>query len=273
MSTSEPIVCKPTPWFLLRAVAMLLMFSVFAVLFYKDGTTGYREKNLEYYLHASFKTATDAFAEKTNAGNLTPEEWTAFAKEQTVGVPEDRSVLPKDTKFPIPWPEILTDFDQMKPLQSHLLWQEYSEEKKYSATPPEEPFSAKKIGEQIIVFYICLALALVTAFFLARTSSRSMRADDEGISTPKGAHIPYSDMKTLDLRKWETKGLALIDYEGTAGSGRARLDGLTYGGFKKEKGEPAEQLMRKIRGHFSGEIIEYTEVTETEDPVETKEDA
>ena len=65
-------------------------------------------------------------------------------------------------------------------------------------------------------------------------------------------------MKVLDLRKWDTKGLALIEHEGASGKGKIRIDGLTYGGFKKENDEPAERLMQRIRANFSGEVIEYT---------------
>jgi acyl carrier protein len=91
-------------------------------------------------------------------------------------------------------------------------------------------------------------------------------ADGEGITTQQGKRVPYGDLKTLDLRKWETKGLAFIDYDGSAGKGRIRLDGLTYGGFKKEQGEPAERLMRLIRSRFSGEILEYAPLTAEEAP-------
>jgi hypothetical protein len=86
---------------------------------------------------------------------------------------------------------------------------------------------------------------------------RTLRADADALTTATGKTIPYKDMKTLDLRKWDTKGIAIIDYEGPSGAGRARIDGLTYGGFKKENGEPAEKLMTMIRENFSGEIIEY----------------
>ena len=263
MNSPEQIVCKPTPWFTLRAGAMLAMFGVFSVLFYIDGTTGYRKKNLTYYTHASFQQASDTFAKMNSEGKLTPDEWKEFAKEQTVSLPKDKSVMPTDTEIPLPWPAILADYDKMKPLQPHLLWQEYSAQKELSNDAPEHPFDAAKIGEQIIVFYICLGLTLLTLFFLIRTMMRSICADDEALTTVKKQRIPYADMKTLDLRKWDTKGLALIEYEGASGSGKARIDGLTYGGFKKENDEPAEQLMRKIRANFSGEIIEYTTVEET----------
>jgi len=260
MNAPEQIVCKPTPWFTLRAVAMLAMFSVFAVLFFIDGTTGYHKKNFAYYVHATFEPATKEFARMNSGGDLTPTAWKEFASEQTVGFPADRDILPKGLDLPMPWPKILTDYGKVKPLQPHLLWQEYSGENRMNKTPPEQPFDAGKIREQIIVFYICLALALSTLFFLVRTARRSVRADGEALIAATGRRIPYSDMKTLDLRKWDTKGIALIGYDGASGSGKAKIDGLTYGGFKKEQDEPAERLMARIRENFSGEIIEYTSV-------------
>ena len=263
MSTPEQIVCKPTPWFTLRAGAMLAMFGVFSVLFYIDGTTGYRKKNLTYYTHASFQQASDTFAKMNSEGKLTPEEWEEYAEAQNVSLPKDKSIMPADTEIPLPWPDILTDYDKMKPLQPHLLWQEYSAEEELSNEPPEQPYDAGKIGEQIIVLYICLGLTAITLFFLIRTLTRSIRADDEALTTVKKQRIPYADMRTLDLRKWDTKGLALIEFESASGRSTARIDGLTYGGFKKENDEPAERLMQKIRANFSGEIIEYTTVEET----------
>ena len=43
---------------------------------------------------------------------------------------------------------------------------------------------------------------------------------------------------------------------------------MTYGGFKKEEGEPAERLMRHLRARFSGELIDYETqaADETEPP-------
>src|SRR5690606_31895718 len=73
MPTNPPdaIVCKPTPWFTLRAVAMLLMFSVFAAYFAFDGAVGYRNKNKEYFLYAAFKKAKDEFEAKNKESELT----------------------------------------------------------------------------------------------------------------------------------------------------------------------------------------------------------
>ncbi len=264
MTAPETIVCKPTPWFLLRAAVMLVMFGVFAVLFYMDGATGYRNKNESFYLNKTFQTASKRFEEMNKSGDLTPAEWQRFADSQTVSFPEDRSVLPTDLVLPMPWPAILHDFDKMKPLQWNLLWRDYTLQRGMDSEVVEEPFDAKKIREQWIVFAICALLAAIAAFFLIRTLGRAISVDDGAVTTQRGKRIPFTDLKTLDLRKWETKGLAFIAYDGAAGKGRIRIDGLTYGGFKKDNGEPAERLMQRIRKCFSGEIIEYAAVVPAE---------
>lgn len=257
MSEPDPIICKPTPWFLFRALVMLLMFGVFAVLFYKDGSTGYRKKNEVFYLYKTFQAANEEFSKMNSDASLTPSGWKMHAEKQIVRFPEDASILPADLKLPMPWPAILHDYGKMKPLQWNKLWLEYSKERGFPSSPAEEPYDARKIREQWVVFWICLVLASSAAFFLLRTMGRKITADAQGITSQNGKRVAYADLKTLDLRKWETKGLAFIDYEGASGKGRIRIDGLTYGGFKKENDEPAERLMRLIRSHFSGEILEY----------------
>jgi hypothetical protein len=266
MSEVEKIVCKPTRWFLIRAVVMLLMFGVFAVLFFMDGSTGYRKKNEVYYLHEAFKTANEEFAKRDQEVRLTPETWRQFAAQQTVALPADPSVLPSGMTKPMPWPEILHDYNRMKPLQWNNLWREYTKSRGMNEEAPEEPYDSRKIQEQWVVFWISVALALLAAFFLVRTLRRSISADADAVTDQRGRRVPYSDLKVLDLRKWDTKGLGFIDFDGASGKGRLRIDGLTYGGFKAEDGEAAEQLMQFIRARFSGEVIEYAPVGPDEAP-------
>lgn len=248
---------------------MFLMFGVFAVLFFIDGSTGYRKKNEAFYLNKTFQQANADFARMNPNGELTPAEWKSYAAKQSVKFPDDHSVLPTAIKLPMQWPEILHDFDKMKPLQWNILWREYTKIHGMDETPPEEPYDAQKIREQWIVCYICLALTLVAGFFLVRTLRRKISADEFAITTQKGLRVPFTELKSIDLRKWDTKGLAFINHDGPAGKGQIRIDGLTYGGFKKDNGEPAERLMRHIRSHFSGEIIEYTTDSTTESQTET----
>ncbi len=259
-------VCKPTRWFTFRAVVMLLMFGTFAVLFYYDGSTGYRKKNEAFFLHKSFELAGNEFAEAAKKGDLTPELWRAYAAKRTVPLPEDRSVLPATMPVPHPWPEILHDFQKMKDTQWNMLWREYTHSRGMDEKTSEEPYSARKISEQWVVFWISLILSLGSAFYLVRTLRRSISADDVAVTDQRGLRVPYAELRVLDLRKWETKGLAFIEHDGPSGKGRLRIDGLTYGGFKAEEGQPAEQLMNRIKANFSGEIIEFTTATAAEEP-------
>lgn len=267
MSENEKIVCKPTPWFLFRAAIMLLMFGVFAFLFYRDGLIGYRHKNASYFLRATFEEAANQLQARSRSGLISPSEWRAFAEQQPVKLPADASILPPEVQPGMKWPEPLHDLAALREKQWQHLWRDYSAAWpawSMDAEPPHEPYDAGKIREQWIVCAICLALSLVAAFFLIRTWLRSIAVDGDALYYFGGKRIPFAAMTRLDLRKWDTKGLAFIDYKGASGSGRVRLDGLTYGGFKKDQGEPAEALMKRLRSHFSGELIEYAPVAEAE---------
>jgi len=265
MSDPEKIVCKPTHWFLFRAGVMVVMFSVFAFLFYKDGAIGYRRENATLFLRMAFETAANDYQAHAAKGPISPTEWRKYAETKTVsfvwgGAPIGAAELPKEVQPGMAWPEPLRDAELLKSTQWSRLWEDYSAKWpawKMDSIPPHKAHDADAIAQQWIVFYICAALAATALFFFVRTLGRSMAVDQEALYTQTGKRIPFGDLKRLDLRKWDTKGLAFADYQGAAGSGRARLDGMTYGGFKKEQGEPAERLMQRIRAHFAGELVEY----------------
>jgi len=244
---------------------MLLMFSVFSVLFYIDGSVGYRKKNRVFFLYQTFERAGLEFADMNARQELTPEIWEAHAAKRTVDFPEDKSILPAGLELPMPWPAILQDYDKMKSLQWNQLWLDYSEREGLDSNPPEQAYDARKIREQWVVFSICVPLSVLTLLVIIRTSRRRIIADDHGITAPGAKTIPYDDIHRLDLRKWDNKGIAIADYSGTTGSGRLRIDGLTYGGFKKDCGEPAEKLMQRLRSRFSGELLEYAVINEPEE--------
>lgn len=271
---SERLVCKPTQWFLLRAAAMLLMFGVFTVLFFVDGKWGYREKNLSFYLSKAFEQAAQEF--KAKKDTISPEAWREFAAAQKIDFlhresedeePEQVPV-PVDTAVPMPWPPVLHDYEAVKASlgqEPQKLFNDYRLEAGIKKEAPEQPFPARKIHEQWVVFWICLILSLGTVVVLLRTMGRRLAIDGEAFYPAGGGKVPFADLVRLDLRKWETKGLAFAWAKTPAGGERKlRIDGLTYGGFKKEESEPAEQLMKRLRENFTGEVIEY--VTETAEP-------
>ena len=241
---------------------MLLMFGIFAAMFYKDGTRGYREQNYVYHLSKAFKSAREDF--KTGSHSSSPEQWRAHAREQKVRFHEAPKVqddpLPPGIQVPMPWPAELQDFEKMKAANSAeetKLFNDFRREKGIDAEVPEHAFDSQKIFEQWVVFWICLALTLGTLFVLIRTWPRKIAIDGEALYPADGGRVPFADLIRLDLRKWDNKGLAFAWARKPDGSERKiRIDGFVYGGFKKDQGEPAEKLIQRLRANFQGELME-----------------
>jgi hypothetical protein len=265
--TEKPLIlCKPTTWFWSRAFGMLAMFTFLGGWFFKDAAFGYRQKNLAFYFDKAFeKVANDYLADK-NAGK-SDQEWLAKAKTETVSLGNDPSILPEGTVNPAPWPQELQD-PAIISKGPDAAWEAFRARMKWNK-PDEKIHDAGSIREQFYYAYALSALAIYTAFVLVRTSRRSISADATTIHTQDGKTVPFSSLYELDLRKWGNKGLAFAKYKNPDGtSGVVRIDGLTYGGFKTEQNEPAEQLMRMIKENFHGEIIDY----ETAEPEVTADD-
>ena len=277
-SPSTPPVCKPTKWFLWRALAMLAMFSVFAVLFFMDGMWGYREKNLQFYVHEAFVQAGKDFQKFQNEGDITKGKWETHVAGQKMPFPDDAAeLLPRDADLEMKWPEeIAAGFSMMEEKGGQTgatkLWEDYSGKREWSAETEEKPFDEGKISVQFIAMTVCGVLILITLFFLIRTMRRKISADEEALHIQDGKRIPYADMLRIDKRKWDTKGLALVHYKDRGSEKTAKIDGMVYGQFKEEDGAPAEKLFAYVMERFKGEVIEYVDADE-EEPASTNETA
>ena len=271
MSDAAMILCKPTKWFLYRAVGMLAMFAFLGGWFYKDATKGYRLKNEIFVMDQNFAKASHDFQEFSKTSGFSSADWTEYASRQQVNFGDDLSLLPTDLVLPRAWPDELKNAELLSKGQS-AAWDAYTERMKWDREAPDKFHDRRSINEQWYFCYALSALALVALFLLIRTSRRSMSCDQEKITTQEGNVVYFHELKKLDLRKWSTKGLAFGYFEKANGNkGKVRFDGMSYGGFQKEDGEPAEALMRRVRENFHGELIEYvsTETAERESEEET----
>lgn len=263
MSSSAPIVCKPTSWFLLRAVVMLVMFAGFAGWFFHDWKWGYREKNLHFYLYKTFEVAGAKAQDQSKAGMGAG--WSDYVDSQVVQLPDNRDLVPEGTPEKMPWPEELKDFERLEKGQWNQIWLDYTAKRKLAGKPSEHAYDEGKMREQLIALMVCGVLALVSAFFLIRTLGRKMVADGDALVAQDGRRVPYKEFTRLDKRKWATKGLAYAYFKKKGGAEQVvRIDGMTYGGFRSEDNAPAEQLMKRLEENFSGEVVDYEEVAETE---------
>ena len=258
MSSNSEVVCRPSKWFLWRALMMLVMFGGFAVYFLYDWKVGYPEKNYMVSNYEAFSAAGTAWESEENRNN-----WEAYAAEQKIPFRDEEGIYPPGTDLEEKWPSILSTMSGNG--NNEELWKEYSGEKGWTQKidPQEDFYAAYKIRHQLIAAGVCFLLAALTLFFLLRTKSRVMKVDDQGYYPPGGKLIAFGDMTVIDKRKWETKGLATISYKDGADEKKAKIDGMVYGQFKEEDGAPAEALFQKVLASFEGELIEL--VIEDED--------
>ncbi len=251
---------------------MVAMFGVGAGAFFKDYKWGYPEKNIQRFYFLAFEKAKESFSEHLKAGG-TPAEWEAKASQERVFVPietpgevveEPGAVIPRTADLATPWPNVLTSFQKYsEAYEADKLsvippaWKEYSNSGGRAwDEKPKEVKTRKKIDEQLYIGIFCTILFLIALFILLRTRSRSMKVDSQGYTPPGGKLIPYGSIKRIDARKWDTKGLATLTYEEGGKEKKAKVDGMIYGQFKKEDGEPAQRLYEQILANFQGELIE-----------------
>jgi len=254
---------------------MGVMFAFFALWFFRDGYTGYREKNAEVVIKQVFLGENESPADKAdfavkaldkfNENEYTPESWEAFACEQWVSLPENKSILPRDY-VQLKWPEeIVKGYDSLKKSDMYSLWKAYSQREGLPIEPNEKIYDEDTINNQFVAAVVAVALLLVAIFISLRIMSRSMKVSATGYSPPGGAEIPFSAMRKIDKRKWEGKGLAFIHHEEDGKMKKAKVDGMVYGHFKPEDGAPAEVLFSRIMDNFKGEVIEFIDEEEEEE--------
>ena len=285
MSNSPELVCKPTKWFLWRAVAMAVMFGVGAFMFFKDWKWGYPNKNVEKYHYLAFKNANQAFSDLPEEKRAS--DWEAFTSEQKVFTPVTEGMavaptVPVGTDLDTPWPDILADYETYAKVYEEGKnaaippgWREFSNSggRKWSDKSDGEVKTEGKIKEQLYISILCIVLFVGALFLFLRTMSRSMRVDDKGVTPAGGKLIPFGDIKRIDIRKWDTKGLAYLFYEKDGSEKKAKIDGMVYGQFKKEEGEPAQKLYERIMANFQGELIELAPEDEEEEENASEEPA
>ena len=63
---------------------MALMFLGFGVYFYYDASTGYPQKNLEFFMHKAFVDAGALFDREVSGNGASPQDWERTVLERTV---------------------------------------------------------------------------------------------------------------------------------------------------------------------------------------------
>ena len=120
---SDTVECKPTMWFTGRAVIMALMFLGFGVYFYYDASTGYPQKNLEFFMHKAFVDAGAVFDREVSGKGASAGDWERIVLARTVDFPEGYEIPSDVNRNAVPWPDILADYSLMStPGKGWSIW-------------------------------------------------------------------------------------------------------------------------------------------------------
>ena len=273
MSETSVIVCKPTQWIKVRAVLIIAMFGVFSYLFYKDGHIGYREKNEQYVYYNLFN---EIAVQKANAVE-NEVEWREFVATKKIDLPSEvYCPLPKDFDRDQLWPNSLaSNYNSIKDSnkKSNQAWKEYAGVRGWDIEVADHPEDQGSLNTQFYMASGCAALVIAGVFLFLRTLTRTMEVTESSYIAPGKKVVTFTAMRRIDTRKWDSKGVATIEYEVDGVTKKVKVDGMIYGHFKKEDGEPAEKLYSYIMERFKGEVIEFESDDEDKDLAESSSDA
>ncbi len=261
--TETTIICKPTLDTFVRFSIVLAAFLGFGLYFFYDASVGYRKANEVYFSYQAFAQLGDDIT--TN--HPTPSAWEAKRSnsplinartengELVAQEGEHTYPLPTDCEATRTCPTEVCNFDAMNKSWNDC-WLAYTARMRFPSQPVDHAYDAAAIREQWYAGGVCMFISALLLALMIRTARRVMALRGDTV-TAAGQTFLISDISRLDLRQWG-KGYKGIAYATVKGK-KIRMDGMTYGGFNPEKGEPAEAFMKALQARYQGEILEYEE--------------
>ncbi len=254
------IICKATMDTFVRFGIVIAAILGFAVYFFYDGHIGYKKQNEAICCYRAFAGLGSAAAQFTASGweaELSGHGLIPTAQENgqlyALGDHGARYPLPTGCEAAQNCPPEAADHAAMSRSWSDC-WAAYSKRMQYPIKPGDHPHDEAAIREQWYAGSIFTVVGLVLLGLVIRTGRRELSLRGSEV-TAAGQHFDIKEIECIDLRQWGPgfKGVAYLTVRGR----RIRFDGMTYGGFNREKGEPAEVLMQAILAQYQGDIIEY----------------
>ncbi|MEX0745958.1 MAG: hypothetical protein WD118_10200 [Phycisphaeraceae bacterium] len=113
---------------------------------------------------------------------------------------------------------------------------------------PERPaeYSDRDIRVQKLLAALTLPLGAVFAVVFVLASRRWIASDEQGLHTSWGQRAPWDALRSVDKRRWKTKGIAVVHYDVAGVTKRLTLDDWKY------EREPTAQLLGEVEARVGG---------------------
>jgi hypothetical protein len=120
-------------------------------------------------------------------------------------------------------------------------WRVYAKERGWSAKPPEKLHTRGDIVGQFVCGGIASLAGLIAMAYWLQQIRRTISMDDEAVTSPAGTRVPFSAVTGLGLKKWESKGLAVVRYEIDGRKGEFVVDDYKF------ETESAKAIVEEIK--------------------------
>lgn len=99
----------------------------------------------------------------------------------------------------------------------------------WSDAAPGAPHSDSDIFIQWVQLGICLSIGLGALTWVTIHKGTKLVADDDTLIASNGKRIPFSTITSIDKKKWDSKGIAVVHYHTPEGSeATTRIDDWVY---------------------------------------------
>lgn len=93
---------------------------------------------------------------------------------------------------------------------------------------PGHDYSDWDIRTQKMLGFGLLPLSLLYGLAFARSFSKWIALDNDGLATSWGQRVPYAAVTSLNKTRWRKKGIAVVQYQDGAATKRLVLDNFKY---------------------------------------------
>ena len=128
-------------------------------------------------------------------------------------------------------------------------WEPLAKERGWPPGNPGKPHDEADYETQFVMASIAGAAGLLFLIHFLRNRGRWIEADETGLRTSRKEQAAFTDIVTLDKKKWRKKGIAVVNYQADGRKRRITLDDCNY------QQVPTTEILRAVEAHLAPEQI------------------
>lgn len=143
------------------------------------------------------------------------------------------------------WPELnrrWTAHEELKIAGKESEWPAVAEKNGWPLEPPEKLYKDHQLAGQLVLGSAAIAVSLAVIGWYLVCRRRAVRFDGTTITGDSGRTLALERVIDMDLKKWDSKGIAVAIYEENGVRKRLTIDDYKYDG--------AIAIVRALRKHL-----------------------